>query len=324
MTKPDQVLKMSTASALQKLNTWVKQYQIMNGFHTNILYDENMQIGEGKVRYKNDKLANIAIGTYPLSISFPAKYLPMKDLDFVKMGVTTFHELTHCKRSMSENTLKEILISDLSKCYNKEYYCAEHHRLPHEIDAEYNGVMSMWSTMKNEWPGVADKLMIDYLNYRTESSDHVKKLYMIERPECGFQSKQQVKDLFEEAYEKSLTEKRRLPNGFIDYKGDTSRLLATDDGRGLRVEYAPVYLKLSKAETGIDTDQMMASLISYIHPELRKRYTRLDFEGLEPDRVFHLQIPETIEDVWARLGYEDTFAAGVEYVTGLQDDGQEL
>lgn len=322
--KPNRVLKMSTASALQKLSIWAERYQAANRFHTKILYDENMPIGEGQTRYKNDELTNITIGIYPLSLSFPARRLSIKDSDFVSIGATLFHEFRHCKCLITDDTSKEILISDLSKCYNDEYYYAEHHRLPHEIDAEYNGVMSMWSALENEWPGLADQLMIDYLNDRTESSDRVKKLYMIERPECGFQSKQQVKDLFEDAYEKSLTEKRRLPNGFIGYKGDTSRLLATDDGRGLRVEYAPVYLKLSKAETGIDTDQMMASLISYIHPELRNRYTRLDFEGLEPDRVFHLQMPETIEDVWARLGYEDTFAAGVKYVTGLQDDGQEL
>lgn len=315
---------MTCASAIQKLKGWSKQY--MYGFdrNINIIYNKKEPLCTGDIWYDNGSPININVGIYPLTTAFPVRHLPIKDSDFVKMGVTTFHELTHCKRSMSEKTSKEILISDLSKCYNDEYYYAEHHRLPHEIDAEYNGVMSMWSALENEWPGLADKLMIDYLNDRTESSDRVKKLYMIERPECGFQSKQQVKDLFEDAYEKSLTEKRRLPNGFIGYKGDTSRLLATDDGRGLRVEYAPVYLKLSKAETGIDTDQMMASLISYIHPELRKRYTRLDFEGLEPDRVFHLQMPETIEDVWARLGYEDTFAAGVEYVTGLQDDGQEL
>lgn len=55
----------------------------------------------------------------------------------------------------------------------------------------------------------------DALDYRTEKFGNIRKLYMIERPEGGFQSKQQVKDLFDEAYEKSLTEKRSLPEGFL-------------------------------------------------------------------------------------------------------------
>lgn len=150
------------------------------------------------------------MGISPLTTTFPVKYLPIKDSDFVKIGVTTFHELTHCKRSLSDNTPKEIQISDLSKCYNKEYYYAEHHKLPHEIDAEYSGVMSMWSLLEREWPDDADRLMFDYLDYRTEKSGQTRKLYMIERPEYGFQSKQQVKDLFNEAYEKSLTEKTQF------------------------------------------------------------------------------------------------------------------
>lgn len=322
--KQDHMLRMTSGKAVGKLREWANQYMINHSNIIKIVFDERDFLGNGATHYNNNIAEGISIGIFPLSLSFPERYHSITDNEFVLLGTTMFHEFGHYNHIVTNDTSKEILMSDLSKCYNDEYYHAEHHRLPHEIDAEYNGIMSMWSALENEWPGLADQLMFDYLNYRTESSDRVKKLYMIERPECGFQSKQQVKDLFEDAYEKSLTEKRRLPNGFIGYKGDTSRLLATDDGRGLRVEYAPVYLKLSKAETGIDTDQMMASLISYIHPELRNRYTRLDFEGLEPDRVFHLQMPETIEDVWARLGYEDTFAAGVEYVTGLQDDGQEL
>lgn len=322
--KPEQSLKMSTASALQKLNAWSEQYQTANGLHLKISYDKNMQIGEGEAHYVNNAPTNITLGIHPLSISFPEKYFHIDDANFVMLGVVLFHEFKHCDRLISHNTPREILMSDLSKCYNETYYYAEHHKLPHEIDAEYNGVMSMWSALESEWPDSADRLMIGYLNYRTESSDCTKKLYMIERPVDGFRSKQQVRELFEEAYEKSLAEKRELPSGFISYDGDTSRLLATDDGRGVRTEYATVYRKLSNVKTGAGHDQMMASLISYVHPELMNQYAGIDFEELDPDDVFSLLMPETIDEARTRLGYEDSFAKGIDYVTGLQNKEQEL
>ena len=91
------------------------------------------------------------------------------------MGVTFFHEMTHYQNHVSENTNNDIAISDLSVQYNNEYYHAMHHKLPHEIKAEYSGVMSMWSALESEWPDAADRLMFDYLDYRTEKSDRVGK-----------------------------------------------------------------------------------------------------------------------------------------------------
>lgn len=315
---------MTCISAIQKLKQWSAQYMFDHTHDINIMYDKDEPLCAGVTQYRNGIPVSVSVGISPLTTTFPVKYLPIKDSDFVKIGVTTFHELTHCKRSLSDNTPKEIQISDLSKCYNKEYYYAEHHKLPHEIDAEYSGVMSMWSLLEREWPDDADRLMFDYLDYRTEKSGQTRKLYMIERPEYGFQSKQQVKDLFNEAYEKSLTEKCSLPDRFISYDGDTSKVLATDDGYGVRAEYISCYSKLYRAEAGTDTDRMMASVVSYVHPELQDMYPWLDFEELEPGKVFDMSMPETVDEVRIRLGYNDSFTEGVDYVTGLQNKEQEL
>lgn len=323
--KQKQIINMTCMSAIEKLKQWSAEYMSDCAHNINIVYDKDRPLCTGTTQYDDNGIpVNVNIGIAPLTTAFPARYRSITDSDFVKMGVTTFHELTHCEMSLSNSTPKEILISDLSKCYNEDYYYAVHHKLPHEIDAEYNGVMTMWSILENEWPDAADRLMFDYLDYRTEKFGNIRKLYMIERPEGGFQSKQQVKDLFDEAYEKSLTRCRSLPEEFLTYGGDTSKLLATDDGRGVRTEYIHVYLKLLKADNGTDTDQMMASLVSHIHPELQSMYSGLDFEELEPDRVFNVTMPETTDESRVRLGYDDSFASSVDYVTRLQDKGPEL
>ncbi len=319
--KDKSVLKLNMNTAVRKIMDWQTNFPASSSVKLKFVSDE--KLGQGSTKYFTDS-ASINIGVYPLSTSLFERYIPIKDSDFVKMGVTFFHEMTHYQNHVSENTNNDIAISDLSVQYNNEYYHAMHHKLPHEIKAEYSGVMSMWSALESEWPDAADRLMFDYLDYRTEKSDRVRKLYMIERPEGGFQSKQQVKDLFNAAYEESLTGKRHLPDTFLTFDDDTSRLLATNDGRGVRIEYVPVYMELLKADTGMDTDQMMASLVSHVHPELQNMYSRIDFEKLEPAKVFESPVPETTDEIRSRLGYKDSFATGVDYITGLQDNEQHL
>lgn len=267
MTKHNSIFKLNRMTAMKKLLSWKSDY-----FHTesvDLKFVNDIMLGEGMMRYyEHSDSADMYIGISPLSISFFDRYMPITDSDFVLMGVTFFHEMAHYQDHISDHTDTNVLISDLSVQYNIDYYHSTHHKLPHEIKAEYRGIMSMWSVLENEYPEHADSLMFDYLNYRTMHSNRTRKLYVIERPDDGFQSKQQVKDLFDDVYEKSLINKRKLPNGFLASSDDASCLIATNDGCAVRTEYVPIYLKLLKAETGTAVDQMMASLVTHIHPDL--------------------------------------------------------
>lgn len=311
---------------MRTIDDWVSQYTSEYPKIINISYDKDVSLGEGETHYDDNGVPiEIMIGMSSLNMLFH-KYLPISDADFVKMGVTTFHELTHCRRSLYDDTPKEILVSDLSKCYNQYYYDTVHHLLPHEIDAEYGGVMPMWSILEDEWPDDADSLMFEYLNNKTRSSERTKSLYVIEHPEGGFRSKQQVKDLFDEAYERSLAGKRRLPDTFfnIDITDDVSRLLTADSGFGIRPEYAPLYLMLSKAETGADFDKMMASFVCHIHPELQTVYPHLDFNDFSGPQIFRMPMPETTDESRMRLDYENSFTIGIDEITRLRDDSLQL
>lgn len=172
--KQKQITNMTCMSAIEKLKQWSAEYMSDYTYNINIIYDKDRFLCTGVTQYDDNGIPmNVNVGIAPLTTTFPARYRPITDSDFVKMGVTTFHELTHCKRSLSDTTSKEIRISDLSKCYNEDYYYTTHHKLPHEIDAEFVGIMSMWSALENEWPDDADRLMFDYLDYRTEKSGNV-------------------------------------------------------------------------------------------------------------------------------------------------------
>lgn len=323
MMRNKSTLKLNTTAAMRKITGWKLDYP--NNEFVNLKFTDAEILGNGRTRYfECSDSVDMYIGIAPLSTSFFNRRIPINDLDFVIMGTTFFHEMAHYQGHVSNNTDDNIMFPDLSTQHNNNYYHAVHHLLPHEIDAEYSGVMSMWNALESEYPDTADKLMFDYLDYRTASSDRTKKLYMIERPEGGFSSKQQVKDLFNEAYEKSLTDKRYLPDELLGYSDDISKLITTDDRRGIRIEYVPIYLTLSKAESGSDLDLKIASLVSYIHPELQNIYRGIDFNELEPIKVFGLPIPETTDEVRLRLGYDASFAAAIDYVTKLDNNAQEL
>lgn len=228
----------------------------------------------------------------------------MTDSDFVKIGVTMFHELAHYSQNVDSDVPKEILFSDLSKYRNRQYYKDKWHRMPHEVDAEISS-------------DTADMLMLDRLSDRTKPG---KTKYMPQKPNDGFQSKEQADSLFETAYNNSLTIKRVLSDEFLRSSDEIAQMLTDGDGI-IRMEYYPFYYQTQKAGTGREMDLKMASLISCIHPELQALYPSLDFKELKPEHIFGMSMPETKEEILDRIILSDDrlFSDTVE-----QDDIQDF
>lgn len=198
-------------------------------------------------------------------------------------------------QSTSNNTPKEILISDLSKFNNPQYYRKCWNTFPHEIDAENSGVMTMRSKLESEFGTQANDFILEYLEHRSGET-----LYMFHESELQSCSKNHVNDLFETAYDQSLTNKRSLPHGFLRYQDEVAQLL-TDKDHNLRPEYVPIFNKLIITENGAELDLRMASLVSYLHPELQDMYPQLDFKELHSSSVMGITMPETSEEIKARI-----------------------
>lgn len=254
----------------------------------------NTEIGYGTFKRSIDKPYEIKVGISPYSKSFIKRNVIAKDLDFVRAGTTMFHEFAHYEQyKVQDNT--EILISDLSKQGNIEYYKHNWTMLPHEIDAEYSGVMSEWDYLENVFPAVADELIENYLKYRTENTK-----YMIELQENSVISKECIEQLFEMAYDRSLIDRRTIPNNFLR-SGDEVAQIFTFEDKTLRREYEPFYRQLQTAGTGQEIDAKMASLVSYLHPNLQDLYSGLDFNKLRPESVFRIPMPESRDEIIARI-----------------------
>lgn len=304
--------------AFKSFKKWTTDYIKTRHTSIKLRYDPDMKIVTGMTDNK-DNSYEIILGIADSSIKNIGTFGWMKEQDFVKLGVTLFHELAHCDQHI-QDTSKEILLSDLSKYKNADYYINNWHIMQHEIDAEYKGIMLMWEKLDETYPDKSDKLMFDYLRYREYDEENGKKIYIIKEPDEDYQSREQVQELFEQAYEDAAAQPKRFGIMALAAQRDRNEIarLFLTENRVPIPEYTRFSNMIETAHNGHESDVMMASIISYIHPELQDDYPGLDFKELEPYKIFGIQMSETIGEARERLGYDD-FTAGVERITMQQD-----
>ena len=311
------LLNLTNDKAIHILSNWSNQLLQHEKHIVKINFDESIDLGNGSITHHAHSIThNIIVGIGPFDFSDSMKNDSMSDQTFIRICDTMFHEIAHYKQFVSKDTDREILISDLSKAGNPDYYGAMWHKKPHEIDAEWTGVLSTWEYLEEYYPKHADKLMCAFLSYKANNT-----IYPIKEPEGGFQSKEQADTLFEETYEKSVHEKQEFPEDHQRFDDEVIKMFLNEDG-SLNQLYAPFDNALIKAKTGRELDLMMASLVAYLHPELQDLYENLDFKDLDPEHIFGLKMPETREEIIKRVNTskmdsvinEDDFTKAVESI----------
>lgn len=166
------LLNLNGKTAFLLLSNWINKIERIEK-DLEIQIDDNYSSGEGKtIVDKSNSSYQIIIGC-DISNRFPLKYLFINDRDFIKTGVTLFHEINHYQEHIKEHT-KECLLSELSKYKNRNYYRKSWHELPHEIHAEYNGVMTMWDVMEDKFTSEqTDYCMLDYINTKANQTRYM-------------------------------------------------------------------------------------------------------------------------------------------------------
>lgn len=299
MMNKQKQLSITHKRAIQLLGNWAEQFQKYDP-QLEIRFDRKQPIGTGMTltSSKND-ICQIVIGIENLVKTFPMNQRIIEDSDFIRIGVTLFHERRHYEQYIQSDTKSEIWISEISKYKNMTYYAQSWSELPHEIDAEFTGVMSMWNALEYEYPDLADKCMLSFLNKRAIETD-----YMLKCSKDGFRSKEQVEIAFESAYDNSLTNPRRFQPNFLRYEDEISRLLS--DNSVLRMEYQKHYKELIKDIPGEKKDRRMAALVIHLHPELKEEYPNLNFDTLTIMQEFGFEMPETTEESRHRIECQQT------------------
>lgn len=312
-------LNLTNKKGLYLINSWITDIKESEK-QVDISLTNKYAPGEGQTLIDiSNNTSHIRIGSNMQKI-FPLNRLPIDDRDFVKIGVTLFHEVNHYQQHTKEYT-EECLLSELSKYKNDSYYKESWHELPHEIHAEYSGVMTMWKVMTEEFtPEQADDCVLDYINTKASQTK-----YMIPPISGSYQSKKEVEHAFEQAYEKSLTEKRTFQPNFLRYEDEVSRLF-TDNGI-LKAEYHKHYQTLISNIPGDQKDRLLSSTVVHLHPELQREYPSLDFRHLSMEETFQLPSLETsLESRQRIIQTQDAndFVKAVEDLSDIQTNVEQL
>lgn len=290
------------------LSKWVNQLHIKYGTSVEIRLNSTDPVGTGRtiIDFATDT-RQIVIGTNDICQAFPTNLVPTNGMNLVRAGIVLFHEAAHYERHANSSTRSEILISELSKYGNPNYYAQSWSELPHEIDAEFTGVVSMWNALESEFPDKADACMLRFVNWWAANTD-----YMIRTVPGGYASRAQVEDAFDRAYETSLCEPRRFQPGFLRYEDEVSRLLTNESV--LRFEYREHYKKLVGNVPGAQKDQMMASLVLHLHPELGDAYPKRIVKALNAETAFGFPLPESPDE--SRMHFlNDAFASEIDHLS---------
>lgn len=109
---------------------------------------------------------------------------------------------------------------------------------------------------------------------------------------------EQVKNLFEMAYENSLTSERHLPPGFLKTDDEVATLISGGDIMPRR-EYADLYNQSAVS----CTDEKMASVVANLHPGLQYMCPDIPFDAFP--------VYETPEDAFARAVEEISDDPGI-------------
>lgn len=190
-------LHLSKAKAIRVLN----EMRLQHFKDVDLSFSNVMSCGDGKT---DAGTRRSAVGIKGLEPKFFRRKGSVSDLAFVRTGVTMFHEARHLRQLMDPNMNVEVGISAVSVMHNPGYYKASWDELPHEIDAEANGVIGFWDILEEYYPDCADAVMLEYVNWRVSESR-----YMLHARFEEFKAKSEVIKAFEHAYEDSLTKPRR-------------------------------------------------------------------------------------------------------------------
>lgn len=310
------ILGLSRWMALRYLNKWTKY---LNDKCTGNPFSLTDHIPIGFGNTQGEKCVEVGIGGLSAD-RHPFSHVP--DYNFMLAGVALFHERQHRVQVQNQKEHVPELQAQLSVYGNLEYYLTGWQEFPHEVDAEYNGVMDMWDAMDAAFPEKADECMVAFLRRRAKTTS-----YMLQPSDCKFdvpvwpgygsdadfqaargRLRESVTNAFEAAYVASLDMPRHPQGAFRRYSDDVSRLLC--ENRRTRPEYVSFFKRLIDSVPGTKKDRMMASLVLYMRPGLSDRYIAEVVSGLTPEETFGISMPETPDEIRERLGITDAEGQG--------------
>lgn len=257
------------------LNGLCKEF-LDHGSDASVTFDANIKIGEG-VHVNGTR--KIIVGTHGVTNFADGKFV--NDADFTDVVVALCHEQAHRLDEKNKYTHESIIFSCLSTLDNRPYYLDLRTNLPHEVAAEWSGVMTAWVVMESAFGSRGTDLMKDYICRKTEAYDKDGARYYFHAKDVPELTKNGVTEAFEAALDKSVNGPRPVTTDIRRYDTSVSKFFKSSEG-------IPYFRKLLYTDVGGLRDRMIASVNVYCDPSLMD--SRLSSEDIDLNAAFDVPL----------------------------------
>lgn len=240
-------------------------YGDVNGYATGV------EIGINELEYAKD-------GKFHLS----RDNVEISDDIFARIILNMYHEKSHCvqknelfRQSNLDGHTRNQLVQEIACSASHKYYCGEsNYRFnASEIQAEHYGIMCAYNYLCNEFPNVAEKehehIILNIVN------DKMMNLSYFVKQSKPFTSLQEVEDAFDDAYDKSFTQKRRF---IMEREPKDPVKIFMNDHEDAKEMYCTESIAVKQ-------DKYIAAIALKLHPEWLDAYPALQDMDLSYENV---------------------------------------
>lgn len=273
-------LRLTRAKSFKKINKLGKQLFTKAGLRFTKRNDVSIATA-GTYSNAAGYATRVAIGVKNLKYASDGEsHLSKRDVEvsddvFARIVLNMYHEKSHCHqknelfKQSHFNSQEECnqLLQEIACRASDDYYdgCGNYQLNAGEIRAERDGIVGAYKYLSKEFPNIDEKeherIVLGIVNSKMMDP---KADYFVERVE-PFKSLQEVLDAFDDAYDKSFTEKRIFK---MEKK-------PKDPVKAFMNEHEDAMEMYFKAPTAVEQDRCIAAIALELHPEWLEQYPAL-------------------------------------------------
>ena len=281
-------LRLTRAKSFKKINKLGKQLFTKAGLRFTKRNDVSIATA-GTYSNAAGYATRVAIGVKNLKYASDGEsHLSKRDVEvsddvFARIVLNMYHEKSHCHqknelfKQSHFNSQEECnqLLQEIACRASDDYYdgCGNYQLNAGEIRAERDGIVGAYKYLRKEFPNIDEKehecIILDIVNDKMRKSS-----YFVKQAEL-FTSLQEVLDAFDDAYDKSFTEKRIFK---MEKK-------PKDPVKAFMNEHEDAMEMYFKAPTAVEQDRCIAAIALELHPEWLEQYPALKDMDLSYENV---------------------------------------
>ena len=288
---------------------------IKDSTQIDISWDSEANCGEGFIQIPN----TISLGNRELTNRFPFHLIPIQYV--ISCIVAGCHEQRHYQQQTQlfqqkqpSEIEKYMALRRMVCSYNEDFYLYpdNYRNMPHEIDAEKQGIQTTYQflvkTLPTFSPQECELLLLNYIQNKLEKHQNNRTQYYISNKK--YHSLTEVYQAFDEAMQRSLdtpynyynsenieTDKRKTAEIITNEQKIRNYIKTHDNITQRKTGRSFLNEQYCKLQTGPQCMKMLGSITNHIIPNCKEDIPILANMDLSPKNIIGISLPNNPEDI---------------------------